>query len=299
MKPVRSPAWPSPALLTMPDGKIHLETYGGQSYLITKHDGQLALWITSLHDPQTNFVQTQMDLFDPLNLSLPYMQAMTLGVLWANPPKNICLLGLGGGAMARVLHHHLTGSRIDCVDVSAAVIRLAEEYFGVVPDSRLHCHHADAADFLNNRDQMYDLILIDVFADKGRIPGHLGTHEFFSLCGRRLSPTGAVVMNISSVAPDHLTKANNFQASFNHVAQIAASPQTTIWFGSHAKRWDRDRCRREARQIQRSCHFRYPFVDWVDRVEITPALPAQEPAAHPVPAEPRSGTVGTPEMNRE
>jgi spermidine synthase len=284
--------WPAPSLLALPDGKVHLETSGDQSYLVTKYDWQLALWITSLHDPQTNFVQTQISLLDPLNLTLPYMQAMTLGLLWANPPGRICLLGLGGGAMARVLHHHLPGSRIDCVDVSATVIRLAEEFFGLVPDDRLQCHHADAANFLRYSQESYNLILIDVFEDKGRIPRHLGTREFFDLCKRRLSPAGVVVMNISSAAPDHLERANTFRASFDHVARIAPSPQTTIWFGSPEKRWDRSNFMRAARRAQRSWSFRFPFVEWVNGVEGLPALTAPELGARPAQATFEAGVTG-------
>jgi len=140
--------------------------------------------------------QSSLQLSDPTTLILGYTQCMLAGLLFRPTPQQILLIGLGGGALARFLHHHLPAAQIVCVETRTAVVELAQTYFDLPDSSRLHIHIGDGAAYLRTaRDGAFDLILVDAF-DSAGVHASVCTAEFHADCRRSLRADGVLGINL-------------------------------------------------------------------------------------------------------
>lgn len=109
--------------------------------------------------------------------------------------NRVLLLGLGGGSAVRLLRSKLApGGRFRAVEVDPAVVELARKHFPEARDPAVEIVVADAAGFIHNDREFYDLILVDVFIDDVT-PEPLRTVEFLRSAAGRLTPRGVLVYN--------------------------------------------------------------------------------------------------------
>lgn len=75
----------------------------------------------------------------------------------------VLLIGIGGGNLASYLWGQLSSAIIDAVEIDAAIIDVAQKYFGLKPDKRLKTHIADGIEFVKELplDKKYDVIILD------------------------------------------------------------------------------------------------------------------------------------------
>ena len=140
---------------------------------------------------------------DPTRLILGYTQCMLAGLLFRPTPERILLIGLGGGAHARFLHHHLPAAQIVCVETRTAVVELAQTYFNLPESSRLHIHIGDGAAYLRTaQDGAFDLILVDAF-DSAGVHASVCTAEFHANCRRSLRADGILTINLWNTRRPH------------------------------------------------------------------------------------------------
>lgn len=82
----------------------------------------------------------------------------------AGPPYDSAWLGGGSGSCPQTCRH-LFGDylrRLDVVELSPEVMRVANEHFGLTEDEAVHCHTMDGAVFLAEQPpNSYDLVAID------------------------------------------------------------------------------------------------------------------------------------------
>jgi hypothetical protein len=163
-----------------------------------------------------------------------------LGLLWQPQPRRIYAIGLGGGRVPLVLHHYLPGAAIECSEIDPVVLRLAERYFGLRPDERLHVAIEDGREWLAGRDrrQPYDIIFVDAFLDRGYAPYRLATVEFCELAQAHLSERGVLIINLRSEFALPSTVESVFLVNLCPVpARIASSLQPTPpWTGGGLER---------------------------------------------------------------
>ena len=139
--------------------------------------------------------QTTMLLRDPVALALSYTRYMLSGLLFSSVPCSVLMLGLGGGALVRVVRHHWPRCRIAAVEKRALVVALAREYFAL-PDDHVAVHVMAAEEFIaEKRAGEYDWILVDVHDRNGMSPA-LGQPEFFERCRALLSGRGILSANL-------------------------------------------------------------------------------------------------------
>lgn len=96
-----------------------------------------------------------------------YIQAMLLPLLYRRP-RDVILLGLGGGALASFLFRHYPQTTLRAVELRQAVIDIAHQFFNVPYDQRLQIFAMEAGDFI--RDPALtktDLILCDLYDGDG------------------------------------------------------------------------------------------------------------------------------------
>lgn len=149
----------------------------------------------------TDARQTAMALSEPDRLELSYLRAMLIGLVVVRDPSRILILGLGGGSLARFLLHNFPEARIDVVEVRPAMVEVAQNYFGLCPNDRLHIHISEAGEYLNRSlaegAAAPELILVDLFDDQGLAPVVL-QHDFFAALAAFLGPGGIVCINLWS-----------------------------------------------------------------------------------------------------
>lgn len=147
-----------------------------------------------------NDVQSQMDKDDPIELALEYTQIM-MGFLLFNPQaRDIGMVGLGGGSLAKYCYHKMPFSDIDVIEINPFVIEL-RSFFRVPEDSerfRVICE--DAANFFQNPYRQYDVLLLDGF-DVCGMPEQLCSKNYYKNCYDSLKAHGIIVANMHRCDP--------------------------------------------------------------------------------------------------
>jgi predicted membrane-bound spermidine synthase len=105
--------------------------------------------------------------------------------------RSALVLGLGAGIVPMQLARR--GVAVDVVEIDAASLRVAREFFGF--DSSLaRLHHADARAFVRNCPRRFDVVVVDLFHGDGT-PDYLVTREFFRDLKHCLADGGVAVFN--------------------------------------------------------------------------------------------------------
>src|SRR5262249_2356641 len=86
--------------------------------------------------------------------------------------------------------------QIDAIEIDPGVISVAKQYFGIRQTDRVHIIERDGRVYLARNKEVYDLILLDAFRERG-VPFHLLTKEFYTLVKEHLAPSGAMATNVA------------------------------------------------------------------------------------------------------
>jgi spermidine synthase len=171
---------------------LHSSSDGDKPVVVCEENG-----IRTLHfggDAKQSCLDVQM----PQRLVLAYTRWMMSGLLLAKKLEHICILGLGGGAMVRFIHHHHPDCRIDAVELSAAVIAQAREHFSLPGTTNLRIIQADAKHFVEAPPHTpYDLILVDIFQPEA-MAAPLFSEAFYYNIKAMLHPEGVMAANLWS-----------------------------------------------------------------------------------------------------
>ena len=143
-------------------GRLEHEEVSAFSRIRVRRDGDVRA-LTFVRDNGQEVVQSRVNLTAPHTLMSPYARGMFASYLYQPHPRRVLIVGLGGGAMVRFLTHHEPQVHIDAVEIDPAVVRLADEYFGVRSGGNVRVHTADAVAFVESTMDRYDLIFMDAF----------------------------------------------------------------------------------------------------------------------------------------
>jgi len=142
-------------------------------------------------------IQSAMFLDEDDDLVFQYSKFYRLAEYF-NPDIKKSLM-LGGGAYTYpndYLRQYLKAS-MDIVEIDPKMTETAEKYFNLKQDPRLKIIHEDGRVFLNQTDNKYDAIFIDVF-NTYLIPFQLTTEEAAQKMYNALGENGLVMVNIIS-----------------------------------------------------------------------------------------------------
>jgi spermidine synthase len=141
-------------------------------------------------------IQSAMRLRDPYALELEYTRAMMMFLVLRDTPVSICLVGLGGGSLAKYIHQYLPECRLLALEISAEVVAAARGYFMLPEDDpRLSVQVCDGAARIRDASNAADVLLIDGY-DAERIVEDLASIEFYRACREALTPEGIAVFNL-------------------------------------------------------------------------------------------------------
>src|SRR5207245_2366502 len=94
-----------------------------------------------------NAIQSAMRLDAPDRIELDYVRAMMAFLLFHPSPRDVLLVGLGGGSMARFIHQRLPRTRVTVVEIDPGVVTVARRYFRFPEeDARLQIVIGDGAE---------------------------------------------------------------------------------------------------------------------------------------------------------
>lgn len=141
-------------------------------------------------------VQSAMRMRAPLTLELEYTRAMMAFLLFRRMPRDITLIGLGGGSLAKFIHHHLDTARLTALEVLPEVVAAARAYFHLPEDDeRLSVLTGDGAEYVRAHPDSLDVLLVDGY-DAKRIVEDLASASFYRACRDMLRPGGVAVFNL-------------------------------------------------------------------------------------------------------
>lgn len=153
-------------------------------------------------------VQSSMRLENPAALVTAYAQKMMAFLLFNRAPRDILMIGLGGGSLVKFCHRHLRDTRLTVVEIDPDIVAL-REWFHIPPDDdRLQVLVEDGADFVRRGDWEADILLVDAF-DRAGVAPSLASDDFYAHAFRRLRSNGLLVMNLAGERAryvDHLNR---------------------------------------------------------------------------------------------
>ena len=172
---------------------------------VSEVDGVRSLYLGS------ETVQSSMRIKAPYDLELTYSRAMMLFLLFLNksvakaPVENksaakayieVLMIGLGGGSVAKYVHHYLPQIKTRVVEINEQIIRIARSHFYLPEDDeRLQVIAGDGVAFLQEHMQTADVLLLDVFDSKG-VPTDMYNQAFFDSCAESLKLDGMMAVNL-------------------------------------------------------------------------------------------------------
>ena len=153
-------------------------------------------------------------------------------------PKNVLLLGLGGGDLVRNARFQMGKSfTVDAVEIDQAVIDVAAKYFEVKSDSQVSIIHDDALAFLQkpqlprhhaNTTYGYDFIIVDIF--KQDVIDEMVFNKAFALAVKsRLSDHGWVAINTFDRDLTNYDFDSVLKSCFDQVSSLIVGGNR-IWF---------------------------------------------------------------------
>tara|TARA_B100000315_G_scaffold33053_1_gene27742 strand:+ start:8147 stop:8899 length:753 start_codon:yes stop_codon:yes gene_type:complete len=152
--------------------------------------------ILTLHSPPATR-QTAIDTKNPTVSHLEYARNILPGLLFAQNPKSILMLGLGGGVIPVMLTNVNKLLFIDIVEIDPEIAVVAKKYFHFKTSQRLRLFIEDAFQFIKDSEETYDIIIMDAYIGND-LPQPLSTSEFFKEADRGLTDKGILIVNLMS-----------------------------------------------------------------------------------------------------
>ena len=121
----------------------------------------------------------------------------------ADAIRRVLVLGVGGGAVIRLLHHFFRPAQIIGVELDPVHVHIARRFFGITRH-RADLVEADAVDWLRRyRGPRFDLVVDDLFGETEGEPVRAveADQAWLATLSRNLVANGVLVMNFVSTRP--------------------------------------------------------------------------------------------------
>jgi spermidine synthase len=157
-----------------------------------------------------------------------YHEALVQPAMLLHPrPESVLVIGGGEGATLREVLYHRSVRRATMVDLDEAVVALCRQHLpswhmGAFEDPRTRLVIGDGRQFLEQDQERYDIVIIDIVDMLDGGPAQLlYTRSFYKLVRERLAPGGIVVvqgLELSHIdAQQHAAVARTLRTAFPQV----------------------------------------------------------------------------------
>lgn len=140
-----------------------------------------------------------------------YHEALVHPAMIAHPnPKRVFVVGGGEGATLREVLRHKSVEHALMVDIDQEVVEscktlLPQWHEGAFDDPRAEVKFLDARKYLEESQDRYDLIVIDISEPVSAGPAYLlYTREFYNVVQNRLTPNGLITLQAGTTAHTNL-----------------------------------------------------------------------------------------------
>jgi spermidine synthase len=152
-----------------------------------------------------------------------YHEALVHPALLTHPhPKSVFVVGGGEGATLREILRYPSVKKAVMVDIDQDVVLSCKEHLpawhqGAFDDPRTTLRYQDARRWLEETNETYDIIIIDISEPVEEGPAYLlYTKEFYTLVTERLSPDGIISLQAGTTSAKNLL---NFTAVYQTLKQ--------------------------------------------------------------------------------
>lgn len=184
------------------------------STILVDQRGSLVCLQFSIRSDQRN--QSCMDRRRPQQMVLAYTRMMMTGLLVTPDPRRVLLIGMGGGTIPTVLAQLYPEAELDVVEIDAAVVQVARDYFDFADTPNMRVHTTDGRVFVKRaglRQAQYDLVMLDAF-NGDYIPEHLMTAEFLDEVRAVMAPGAVAVANTFAISQLYHHESTTYQHVF-------------------------------------------------------------------------------------
>jgi spermidine synthase len=152
-------------------------------------------------------------------------------------PHSILLIGGGAFTLPMEILKYFPDTKIDVVERDPGLKDLAQKFFGLKKNKTLKIYFGDGREYLQNTDNVYELILIDAFVHSV-IPKSLSTQEFATLIKLHLSKKGVTAINV--ISPYHglhnsviKQQYATYKSVFKHTDIFPADKTLSLWISQN------------------------------------------------------------------
>ena len=175
------------------DRVIYTEQTPYQRITITQSKGEFWLFING---------NQQLSTIDEVMYHEPLVHPV-MAIL--RQPKSVLVLGGGDGGAVREILKYPSVEKITLVDLDPAMTNLGKEYPLLVAmndnsmnHEKLSIINTDGYNYLEDTQDYFDAIIIDLPDPKSVELGRLYSFEFYKLCYRQLKPNGLIITQAGS-----------------------------------------------------------------------------------------------------
>ena len=248
------------------DTTLFTEEWEDYYIAVTREGTRLILWMLDADVANTDWIQSAVELAQPLRLQSSYTQAMVLSLLWQPLPQTLFLSGLGGGCLATTLHHHLLWANFVCVEIAPPIATAAKKYFGFQPDERMSLVVSDVRTFLEIDKSKYDVMLLDIFCDHGVTPSHATEAEFLDVCQSRIAERGLLAMNLGDNDPAFENVVIALGQLFSTVYLCRGRGNTSVLFATDQPPRSHAQMLEGAAMLEQRHDFLFDLQPWISRL---------------------------------
>ena len=180
-----------------------------------------------------------------------YHEMITHIPMAVNPDiTNVLVIGAGDGGTVRELTRYNHIKNIDMVEIDEMVVEICREYLPQtacrLTDPRVHIFYQDGLRFVRNKENEYDLIIVDS-TDHFGVGEGLFTKEFYGNCFKALKDDGILVNQhestfytsyANSMKRAHSRIKSTFPIALVYQAHIPTYPSGHWLFGFASKKYD-------------------------------------------------------------
>ena len=242
---------------------VHKGMTGEESVDVSEMDGVRSLYLGS------ETVQSAMRVKAPYELELAYSRGMMMFLLFMKQPKDLLMIGLGGGSIPKYIHHFLPEMQTRVVEINPRIIQVARSHFYLPDDDdRLEVIEGDGVGYLQENSGAADVLLLDIFDSQG-VPPEMYNQAFFDTCEASLRLDGMMAVNLWGSDKNFDIYLQRIEQSFHGRVLVLRTgrPGNIVVFGFKRPprdlRWSTLRVRAKALQE----HHKIEFLDFGEKLK--------------------------------
>ena len=182
-------------------------------------------------------VQSAMRIARPNDLEVVYTRSMMAFLLFKPEPRNVHMIGLGGGSLAKFVYHYIPEAQVTAVEVNPQVVAIARQFFLLPPnDERLNVMVGDGVEYVSRKGLRADVLVVDGYDSESQVAA-LATLPFYRDCARILGDDGVLVVNLWGGDRQFNDTVKRIEAAFpdGTLCLPAERPGNIIVFGFRSK----------------------------------------------------------------